>query len=175
MHLQWACTSKRRWTRPSWINFVAAGIIYLSSASLSTSPPVTLLVSPRLCVRAYTCKCASAPLKDSRSEGIAQVACLTALIWAGMRRQATSNPLTRDQPHCKHRDNVCACVSPSAWVEWAKGYPLASLNPNTSYLFSLPLCYLGPQSVPFSGQTHLQYDFLSIEIPQHQYPLTWHF
>lgn len=66
---------------------------------------------------------------------------------------------TQDQPHCKHRDNVCECVSPCVWVEWAKGYPLANLNPNASYLFCLPPWYLEPQSVPFSCQTHLLYGF----------------
>lgn len=50
---------------------------------------------------------------------------------------------------------------------------MARLNPNASYLPSLPVWYLLLQSVPLGCQTHLEYglDFLSFEILRDQYPL----
>lgn len=91
MHLQGARTSKRRWTRPSWINSVAAGATYLSSCvSLrGASPPVTSPMSPStLRARAHVARVRLRFKKELHCDAPLRLrgACLTALIWVGMRR-----------------------------------------------------------------------------------------
>lgn len=112
------------------------------------------MISPWLCISAYVCVC----FEKLCTAMHCSVCTVHAWLHWSERECGGDHRCphhTQDQPHCKHRDNVCECVSPCVWVEWAKGYPLANLNPNASYLFCLLPWYLEPQSVPFSCQTHL--------------------
>ncbi len=115
-HLQWACTSKRSWTRPSCMDFIAAGIIslllcllYKESLLLTNS-----LMSPWLWLCVCVCARARRCLRFKKVCAARRRSVCVVPGCTDLSRNAAGEhryPLhTLDHPHCKHRDIVCVSV-----------------------------------------------------------------